>query len=330
LYDYFHAKLDATDEESDFDIAQISDVSDDETNVSQEGSNSEPNDSGETTELFTQDEEMTDAHCTKESEGNPAEIPHFDSTTNQLSRKTEDHNKPPPNNHPDQHPKTNDPPLSWDSDSDNEEVHPPQNSSEPQWTTTPSRLKSSPAETTDKSNRIRSSSRASARNLYKQAFPTLTQDNRFSPLEDETPIEDMDTTMNSTESPSSQQDEATFHQESTDEDSLDDSVDGMSLVSTKELEDLARDSAKFDEDEYDTDTTANTSPSKASKKSQRKSSTYARHRISELYTSKDALFGNLWNGADGDSEFITTSLNLPPHLSLNTPTTSEGTGEDTT
>jgi hypothetical protein len=138
--------------------------------------------------------------------------------------------------------------------------------------------------------------------------------------------------MNSTEStpPIPPRDEDTSYQEEAEDDSLEDSIDGMSLVSNNELDDLAMDSLKYDEDGYETDTTDNTSPSKPSKTPHRKASMHARHRISELYTSPDALLGNLWHGVESNSATPRSSLPPSPHLSLNTKINSEGNGADNT
>ncbi len=121
-------------------------------------------------------------------------------------------------------------------------------------------------------------------------------------------------------------DEDTSYQEEAEDDSLEDSIDGMSLVSNNELEDLALDSLKYDKDGYETDTTDNTSPSKPSKTPHRKASMHASHRISELYTSPDALLGNLWHGAESTLASPLSSLPPSPHLSLNTKKTARAMG----
>jgi hypothetical protein len=326
LYDYFHAKIDETGDNSDFDIAQISDVSDDETTASQ-GSISGPTKLGATKDEGTVDEEMPDAKgCEDGTDENCT-----DDTTRQdnfkawkkVSTETSGMLPLPPD---DTH-ESRDIPLSWDSDTEDEDVI-TQPTSEQQWTTTPTRAKPVPTEPMGRTQRNTLKARSSARNLFKKAFPVQLTENRFSPLQEEPPVGDMETTTPSKEFfsyPSTSDDDMSYKENA--EDSLDDSIDGMSLISTNELDDLAADTLHYDEDGYDTDTTDNTSPSKPSKTPHRKSSLHARLRISELYTAPDALLGNNFVSTSGHSRPPSNTL---PHPSLNTPTHSGGHGAGST
>jgi hypothetical protein len=204
---------------------------------------------------------------------------------------------------------------------------------EPQWPTTPKRQKTASPKAVKKSTTAYPQTRA--RKLFQQAFPSDKPENRFSLLADDPPRHDkldMSTTSIGNASASSANSENhSFTDSDNVHNSMDDSMDGMSLVSNSEIDDLARDSILYDEEGYDTDTTDNTSPSKPSKTPRRQSSLHARSRISELYTSSDALLGNLWDGADCDSasqQSITSDIS--PHPLLDTKPNSEGHGAENT
>ncbi len=193
LYDYFHAKIDKNNDASDFDIAQISDVSDDKTIESQE-SHTNQIDSRMTPKQETPDEAMPDATDCDFLETTPESL-NPDFQQGEFGTILPDNV---PKNPPVLKTTKQEPPLSWDSDAD-EDVETQQTQPEPQWTTTPSRSKST-GEAIDTLQQTSASSRSSkARNLFKQAFPSWTQENRFSPLEDDLHTDNLDPTMNSTE-----------------------------------------------------------------------------------------------------------------------------------
>jgi hypothetical protein len=323
LYDYFHAKINEKEDSSEFDIAQLSDVSDDETIASHDLTTES------TGRDATPDQEIVDEAMPDATDSNNKNAEHSqDETAHQGTNKSPETTlNPPVITH-----QTRETPLSWDSDIEDDEVI-TQPTSEQQWTTTPSRVKQVLDEPTGDIRRANTKDTSKARNLFKKAFPSEPTANRFSPLQEDFLAEDMDTTMITTGSvPYSppQDDDPSYKEMDNADNLLDDSIDDMSLISNNELDDLAIDSLQYDEDGYDTDTTDNTSPSKPSKTSYRKSSLHARLRISELYTAPDALLGNIWDGADSKSVSLSTSPTPIPHPPLNTPTDSGGHGAEIT
>ena len=216
------------------------------------------------------------------------------------------------------------------------------------WTTTPARQRSNktiPSPDIQKPTpKPYPKGREAARNLLSKVFRSMPTANRFSALDvldDDHHSSHVDTaTMSTRQDASTEVPQETSFQDSEyeDQDSLDDeSFDGMSLVSGSEIQGLEDDLLDNNEDGYDTETTDNTSPSKTSS-SHRISSKQAKKRIRELYTSSDPTALHLWDGATPDSSVPTTSALavLPenyssavtnfPHPSHNTTSQSEGPG----
>jgi hypothetical protein len=297
LFDYYHDKLADSDEESEFDVRNLSDVSDDDSSISKTSesslreSNLEPS-SGDldTKEDVTMLEVITD------------QLPVDLTARTSLSSRTMNSN---PENS-----KSPDTPESWET-SEVEEEHPslidPLVTNTQQTWTTPSRplrkakLKS-PGQSTSASSPTKPTlhSKTKARNLIRQAFSSSTA-NRFSILNEETPIQPavgpgankvISPSNNTTPEPDSDYEEVSS--------SEDTSLEDMSLVSSSEMQGLEDDLRDFDDDGYDTETTDNTSPSKTHKAKKRKSSAQARTRISALYSPNALPPVNLWTGAEPD------------------------------
>jgi hypothetical protein len=343
LFHYYHQKIvDSEDEE--FDIRNLSDVSDEETATSKTiidhdlpvGASIQIQDT-DTDEDVTMQDAITD---------------HDPITQDESYNKTQERSVNTPVN---QSPAA--PTNSWySSDEDGDEnsltfsFSPPV---QPTWTT-PSRplrkTQNSPlskAQTSITSKKVVNPSRVKARNLMKKVFSSDTS-NRFSALTEETlpHNEILNGTSMDNEEPFDEipQESSQLDSEYDDMTSADDiSLDDMSLVSNSEMQDLEDDLKDLVDDEgYDTETTDNTSPRKKPYlEKKRKSSITARTRISQMYSSTDnpnvhpraredqnpASFP-ISPSTDSQPTRATSTQTSPssPHPSLNTLSHSEGSG----
>ena len=343
MFDYYHNNLVESDDDdnSDFDIRNLSDVSDDDTSISKETPTlnkfppiSPPRQhSPGNTVIENEDEDMTDAgQDTATSpfleEEEKTTLEQYDNDVNSTQQD--------PNPRP-----------SWGSDDNDEQrikYQSPTSENTLTWTTTPSRspkkLSTSPA--SDKSNARQRQTRA-AQHLYQKAFPFSSTANRFSPLTEEHKCTPNDISRTSLVNESLDAlDTSNIDSDYADNDSFDDaSFDGMSLVSNSELNDLEDDLRGFDDDGYDTETTDNTSPSNKLSQTTRKSSSNARARIRDHFQQQESMFYNATTQAaptssssrsqspetqDSPQSPPPTPVAPFPHLSPNTNSTREGSG----
>ena len=327
MYDYFYAKIDDPPDES-FDIQNISDFSDEET----VGSGQYDSNVQEVVDTSAADVVMIDVD-TSDPLNSQSKIPRQDPQTEMGDTNQANSSMPSLGLHqittPTKLSSSISRPSSWDSDEDDPIFELPL-ATQPKWTTTPVRSKQKQAAV---SAATRNRHRSSAKNLFKQAFPSAA--NRFSALsEEQRPVEQGVITQNMELKPHvfNEEEDQSYTESAEGQDLSDEeSLDNMSLVSSTELQDL-EDYAKS-EDGYETDTTDNTSPShKKAKLNTRKSGEKAKVRISEFYTASNALMDNLWDGDDNNS--VVSPISLPvstsSHPSLNTTSPSEGHGAEST
>ena len=203
-----------------------------------------------------------------------------------------------------------------------------------QWTTTPSRSARGIARQAAATNPVKRLvvAKLSARKLFQRAVSRIekvaqNQTNRFQALEEDyNKQEAADGSTSQGNDLARQESDMSQGSEYTDnEESEDESLDEMSLVSASEIQGLEDDLREYDDDGYDTETTDNTSPSHKRQKSSRKSSTRAQERISELYASV-SLSGNMREGPKATESNLYTQDPLSPHPSLDTPNNSGGHG----
>jgi hypothetical protein len=289
LYDYFHEKLQRQDD-SEFDINHISDVSDDETIGSSDSH------SVKHLDVEARDVTMTDASVVE------GEDPTSSQQEGQITAS-------PPTDVP-----QTSRPQSWDSDEE-WEPHSSLHTQQP-WTKTPPGAKQR-EKASNTTKRLLDSTRPSVKKFLSQAFAPRST-NRFSVLSDDPPASSMATTPSysepPTQGPSMDDDDPPYVPETSDDDSL----ENMSIVSNSELHDLAAETEHL-EDGYETDTTDNTSPKK-SKRPKRKSSTFARERLSEFYLSIQ----------DHNNPAPTDPAPPSPHPLRNTTSSSKGHGASST
>jgi hypothetical protein len=188
-------------------------------------------------------------------------------------------------------------PTTWDSDEDEFNVaHQSPPLTQPPWTTTPTRQGRAPA--SNDNTRLKEGSRSlasttGARRLFQKMRSPKESSNRFSPLAESiaTKLDGLDgCTLEKTESDLQRDEPDQSHDsEYSEEDSADDSLDAMSLVSGSEIQGLEDDLKDFDDDDgYDTETTDNTSPRhKRQKSNKRKSSERAKEVIIGLKKSDE-------------------------------------------
>ena len=185
-------------------------------------------------------------------------------------------------------------PTTWDSEEDESHQSPPL--PQPPWTTTPTRQGRAPArkDTTLRKEGSRSlDSTKGARRLFQKMRSPKESSNRFSPLGESisTKTDGLGSCTRGTIDSDLQRDEPDQSHDSdySEEDSADDSLDAMSLVSGSEIQGLEDDLRDFDDDDgYDTETTDNTSPRhKRQKSNKRKSSERAKAYIIGLKESNE-------------------------------------------
>ena len=218
LYDYYHNKLVDQDNESEFDINNLSDVSNDKKSASLPSEVCPLYEDTEKGNPRKPDEEMPDAKAT----------PDFLTVSSQDSNE----DQPVPSYGQQAFPKNaslgeKSRPKTWGSDDDDKGRSSPPITQE--WLTTPTRTKSptkllkEPRSHDTRDNRHHPSLRLKATKLIKRAFSTQ-HENRFSVLDDDQPMDIPDISMISTaeESSFSIQDEDTSFQPGQQEESFDD------------------------------------------------------------------------------------------------------------
>jgi hypothetical protein len=231
-------------------------------------------------------------------------------------------------------------PRSWGSDDEQEtEPTPPEAQ---QWKTPTSRSKITNRKREEACANLSqtrfSMADSRTRRLLQKAFMPKESSNRFSAL-DEVPKTETATDSKSphhgdqvpSTAPINQDnDQSTQESEYSDnEESDDDSLDAMSIVSGSEIQSLEEATRDFEDDGYDTETTDNTSPSHKRRKPSRKASAKAQERIANFYETPDSF--DTWEGLKRDTKSKNSNTKPnSPHLPLDTTPNSGGHGAEAT
>ena len=325
LYAHFHQKLekrnDNDDDSFNLDNISVTSLEDDESdqNLNKQDSTHKEEESGDNDDK--NETELTDSE-TNEKKVNDRDNSITKDTPDSSQKIATSPAKPSP---------------SWASD-DEMDCHSPSETlsdkHQNQWTTTPSRSARGIARQAAATNPVKRLvvAKLSARKLFQRAVSRIekvaqNQTNRFQALEEDyNKQEAADGSTSQGNDLARQESDMSQGSEYTDnEESEDESLDEMSLVSASEIQGLEDDLREYDDDGYDTETTDNTSPSHKRQKSSRKSSTRAQERISELYASV-SLSGNMREGPKATESNLYTQDPLSPHPSLDTPNNSGGHG----